>query len=119
MRSDARATVAYLLCATLAFLPAGWSQPTRSSADSAPAASDLRTLLQKSYLDLFQLSPELHFTSAQFQQMREELKKGQEYCVGQLKKRASDYDAQLKQVQSQLKKVSAQAGDSVPVQLLS
>ncbi len=44
--------------------------------------------------------------------MREELKKGKEYCVGQFKKRASDYDSWLKQTQSQLKQVSAQANES-------
>ncbi len=44
--------------------------------------------------------------------MREELKKGKEYCVGQFKKRASHYDSRLKQTQSQLKQVSARANES-------
>ncbi len=112
MRFDHRAAAACLLSAALVFLPSGWSQPTEAPRVSVPASDDLHNLLQKSYLELFALSPKLEFSKAQIEQMREELKKGKEYCVGQFKQRASGYDSQLKQTQSQLKQVSAQANES-------
>lgn len=112
MRFDSRAMVACLLSAGLIFLPIAWSQPNELSRTAVPASGDLHAYLQKSYLELFQLSPKLEFTATQFERMREELKKGQEYCVAQYKKRASDYETKLKQAQSQLKQVSAHADES-------
>jgi len=94
------------------FTPVYWSQPNERPSPPPPVSRQLQSYLQKSYLELFQLTREPTFTAAEIAEMREALKKGRELCVKRYKQRASDYDSQLKQAQAQLKQISERGENS-------
>lgn len=101
--------VAVLLCELLVLLPA-----TAGQAQQAPQASPqpaektaLRQYLQKSYLELFELTPMPSFTAAEIQAQREALKKGENFCVKGFKDRAKAYQNQIEAVRTNLKKTTA------------
>ena len=111
MRWTARACLSLILCEMLVFLPAcrkraqvGAPPPARP-----PELSGLQAELQKPYLELFEIAPNLRYSKGQIDAMRNYLKKGQEYCVDQFKGHAEKYKAELAQVQSDLK----QRGSSI------
>ena len=112
MRFSARALMACLLSVALNLTPVCWSQRDERPSPPPPASRQLQAYLQKCYLELFQLARERLFTAAEIAEMREALKRGRELCVKHYKQRISDYDSQLKQAQSQLKKISDRGEDS-------
>lgn len=63
--------------------------------------------LQKSYLTLFRISPSLHFTSDQINQMQDLLQKQQSECVGAMKHEQDKYKAEISHLESHLQKVTA------------
>lgn len=72
----------------------------------------LQNELQKSYLELFQISPTLEYSPEQIRKMREYLNSAQDYCVGQFKKATKQYDTQIQQAQTELKRVNVKADSS-------
>ena len=96
-----------LLCCELVLLPIlGCTEhlvapkPPRAPSLFRPLETDL----QRSYLDLFRISPELHYTSEQINQVHDYLKHVEDYCVAQYKKKADEYQSRLEQEQGSLKK---------------
>ena len=117
MRFDGKAILAFLLSEALVIpLSAGaraaGTYPAENRASAPSTSTDIRSYLKKSYAELFEIARERMFSEAEINQMRQALKNGREYCVKQFKQRAAEYDAQLKQSQSQLKQVSETSGDS-------
>ena len=111
MRLTARACLSLILCEILVILPACRK---RAQIGAPPPArpqelSDLQQELQKPYLELFEISPNLRYSKSQIDSMREYLQKGEQYCVDQFKGHAEKYDAELKQIQADLK----QRGSSI------
>ena len=106
-----RRIVALSLCGTMI----GFSVPPsngQSSSGDNPAPSDLRGYLQKSYLDLFELAPELSFSANEIAKQRGALERGKDSCVSRFKTHVKAYDKQIDKAQSDLKKTSAQLSKS-------
>ncbi|MFB3904192.1 MAG: M48 family metalloprotease [Acidobacteriota bacterium] len=94
------------ICGLLAFystLPPAAAAPATVSNASATLQS-LESDLQKSYLELFELSPDLHFTPAQIQEARRRLREGRENCVERYKKEAEQDKLQKQKAEQDLKK---------------
>jgi Peptidase family M48 len=111
MRLTARACLSLILCEILVFLPACRK---RAQIGAPPPArpqelSGLQKELQKPYIELFEISPNLRYSKGQIDSMREYLQKGEQYCVDQFKGHADKYQAELKQIQTDLK----QRGSSI------
>ena len=105
MRWTAKACLSLILCEMLVFLPAcrkraqvGAPPPARPEELSA-----LQAELQKPYLELFEISPNLRYSKGQIDSMRDYLQKGEQYCVDQFKGHAEKYMSELDQVQKDLK----------------
>jgi len=78
----------------------------------APAVFEpLREDLLKSYLDLFRLAPTLEYSQPRIDKMRQYLKEGEDYCVGRYKSKSGQYDSELQQLQSHLKRETAKLGE--------
>ncbi len=58
--------------------------------------------LQKSYLDLFALAPEVHYSPDQIEKMRAYLHDAQSYCVSELKAKSDAYKSEIKQDENSL-----------------
>jgi Peptidase family M48 len=111
MRWTAKACLSLILCEILVFLPACRK---RAQVGAPPPArpqeiSGLQQELQKPYLELFEISPNLRYSKQQTDSMRDYLQKGEEYCVDQFKGHAEKYKSELEQVQKDLK----QRGSSI------
>lgn len=111
MRWTTKACLSLILCEMLVFLPACRK---RAQVGAPPPArpqqlSGLQQELQKSYLELFEISPNLRYSKQQIESMRDYLQKGEQYCVDQFKGHAEKYQEELSQVQKQLK----QRGSSI------
>ena len=111
MRWTAKACLSLILCEMLVLLPACRK---RAQVGAPPPArpqelSGLQKELQKSYLELFEISPNLRYSNQQIDSMRDYLQKGEEYCVDQFKGHAEKYKSELQQVQQDLK----QRGSSI------
>ena len=112
MRRTAKACLSLILCEALVFLP---SCRKRAPVGAPPPArpeeiSGLQAELQKPYLELFEISPNLRYSKKQIDSMREYLQKGEQYCLDQFKGHAEKYSAEIAQVQKELK----QRGSAVP-----
>jgi Zn-dependent protease with chaperone function len=98
-----RRAVALVLCGILAMLPI-----STSSAQSPPLVSaqteSLRSYLQKSYLELFELAPSLFFTRNEIQKQRESFSKGEEACVNRFTDHVKRYEKQIETARADLKK---------------
>jgi len=105
MRWTAKACLSLVLCELLIYLPACRSRtPVGAPPPARPEeTSALQKDLQKSYLELFEISPQLRYSPAQISAMREYLEKGEEYCVDQFKGHAQKYRSELSQTQRELK----------------
>ncbi len=68
--------------------------------------------LQKSYLELFRISPSLEYTDAQISEMRDYLNNAQDYCVGEFNKKVDNYDSQLQKDRDELKAQAATISES-------
>jgi hypothetical protein len=114
MRSNLRAIISIVVCETL--ILSSVSCGHRTVAPQAPVAAavfnPLQEYLQKSYLELFQLAPTLEFSKSQIEEMRKYLNESKDYCVGQFKSRSDQYDKQLEQAQSDLKRQTAKLSES-------
>ncbi len=111
--------VAAVLCELLVFLPAVNAQaqeaPGASSAKTEATAktnAPLREYLQKSYLDLFELTSRPSFSAAEIQTQREALKKGKEICVKGFKGHAKNYQKQIDAARRDLKKNTVKISES-------
>jgi Zn-dependent protease with chaperone function len=102
----ARLVILPLLISQLVLLPTGEARPAAARPQPAPLASKLASYLRMSYLELFELSPKLHFTSAEIEAERNALERGQNSCVDRFKNRSDRYEKQLDRAQSDLKKAS-------------
>ena len=105
MRWTAKACLSLILCEVLVFLP---SCSKRTPVGAPPPArpqeiSSLQKELQKSYLELFEISPNLRYSKNQIDSTRE-------YCVDQFKGHVEKYSAEIAQVQQELK----QGGSGIP-----
>ncbi|HYY72780.1 MAG TPA: M48 family metalloprotease, partial [Candidatus Bathyarchaeia archaeon] len=67
--------------------------------------------LQKPYLDLFREAPELEYSPAQIQQMRDYVNEAKDYCVTQFKQRHNQLHAQMEQAQKDLKENTSHLSD--------
>ena len=107
MKSITRSGIAVFLCELLVLLPAiqgGGRQ--QSAAAQVPGANSLRSYLQKSYLELFELAPKLEFSANEIQNQRREFEKGEKLCVDRFKNHAKQYGKQIEAAQKDLKKKS-------------
>ena len=123
MRETLRRALAIILCEFLILLPATGVSP-RAQTQPVPLASvpaapvpeakeqSLRGDLQKSYEDLFQLSPSLHFTSAEIEAQRKALKTGEDRCVNRFKDQEKQYGKQIDAERKELKSKSARLTDA-------
>lgn len=101
-----RTCLALILAEVLLLAPAG----TCFAARFPKTPSNLVKLnheLQKSYLKLFRISPSLHFTSHQIQQMQNLLEKQKSECKGAMKQNAKRYESEISHYESHLQKVTA------------
>lgn len=107
MKRLLRRAIALVLCATMS----GFSLPTSSAQSSQNESANtlpLRDYLQKSYLELFEIAPQLSFSSTEIAKQREVFQKAKDSCVDRFKDRVKSYDKQLDKERSELKKSTAQ-----------
>ena len=98
-----RRGVALCLCELMVLLPVSqsWAQ---TAATPQPQPESLRSYLQKSYLELFELAPSLHFNAQEIRKQREAFAKGDESCVNRFKDHVKRYQKQLDAAREDLKK---------------
>jgi beta-barrel assembly-enhancing protease len=109
MKDLIRKSVAILLCPVLGLLPIlaegviyAQQVPVR------PVLTlTLRDYLQKSYLELFELSPKLEFSAGEIEAQRNALKSGKDICVGRFKEHSKQYGSQIDAARKDLKKDTA------------
>jgi hypothetical protein len=109
MKNLIRQFVAILLCPVLGLLPIlgeGVAYAQRSPIRSAQTLM-LREYLQKSYLELFELSPKLEFSAGEIESQRSALKSGKDICVGRFKEHSKQYGSQIDAARKDLKKDTA------------
>jgi Peptidase family M48 len=106
-----RLVVLPLLISQLILLPVFGARPAAAAVQPPLPPPTLRDYLRMSYLKLFELSPELHFTAAEIEAERKALVRSQDSCVERFKRRVEQYDKQLDRAQSELKKASAKLSE--------
>ena len=109
MRNLLRKTVAILLCPLLALLPF-LSEGLAYARPAPPRPAEtlaLRDYLQKSYLELFELAPQLEFSAATIEAQRNALKSGKDICVERFKTDSKQYASQIDAARKDLKKNTA------------
>lgn len=111
MRLNIRTLIVILLFELLILMPACSNTPQIGSPAPPPpqGLEPLSKEIRKPYLELFKTSPDFQFTPAEFNQMRQYLQKGEDYCVGQFKAHAKEYKSQIEAAKSQLKPRNADA----------
>lgn len=98
--------IVYQSCAALQTLqtPGATTVPAGvQPKDSTP----LRVLLQKSYVELFDMAPTLDFSTAEIAAQRKTLGKGKDFCVARFKDHTKQYGKQIDTAQKDLKKKTA------------
>jgi Zn-dependent protease with chaperone function len=110
-----RRILASTLCVQLTFLGVAFegcaarqvaqaTGPSGFSTGAGPKESTaLRELLQKPYVELFDLAPTLEFTANDIQSQRKALEKGEDFCVARFKDHAKQYAKQIDAAQKDLK----------------
>ena len=106
MKQLLRRTIALVLCGTTSGFSLPWSSAQSSETESANSMT-LRQNLQTSYLELFEIAPQLSFSSTEIAKQREAFQKAKDSCVDRFKSRVKGYDKQLDKERSELKKSSA------------
>lgn len=91
-------------------------RPPASSPPTQPPAkvvspTELRSLLQKSYVELFDLAPILTFSATEITTQRSTLGKGKDFCVSRFKEHGKQYGKQIDAAQKDLKKKTASLTD--------
>lgn len=92
-----RKCTAAFLCASL--LPA----PSQSTSNAQSTRVSLHDHLQRSYEDLFDLSPSLTFTTAEIEIERQALKRSEDTCRGRFKQHSKNYRVQIEDARKELK----------------
>jgi hypothetical protein len=72
----------------------------------------LRQDVQKSYLELFRISPKLEYSQEQIDEMHKYLDGAKDYCVNQFKRKEDQYGNNLTQAMDDLKRDSAKLTDA-------
>ncbi len=106
MKQLLRRALALMLCGTML----GFSIPVSSAQSATPESANalpLRDYLQKSYSELFELAPQLSFSSTEIAKQRETFQKARDSCVDRFKDRVKGYDKDLDKERSELKKTTA------------
>jgi len=105
--------LAIMLCELLVVLPATSGPPKpETRRDTARQTLTLRDYLQKSYVELFHLAPELQFSTAQIEAEQRTLNQGKSMCVSRFKERAKDYQRQLEAAETRLKETTNRLSDA-------
>lgn len=80
------------------------SEGREFSSDTKPEEpAPLRQLLQKPYVELFDLAPTMEFTAQDIESQRRALEKGKDFCVARFKEHAKQYGKQIEAAQKNLK----------------
>lgn len=114
MRYKLRAVISILLCEALvlsSFSHGGPHPATQSSLNPA-VFKPLNEALQKSYLELFEVSPTLEFNQKQIEEMRRYLKEAEKQCVKEFKERAKQHDKELERTQAELRRDSSKLSEA-------
>lgn len=99
-----RKNVALLLIILLGALPSAplnAQDPITPSKDTSQLK--LHDYLQKSYAELFEAAPSLHFSTDEIERERQSLKGGEQVCRNRFKQTASTYGKQLEATRKELK----------------
>lgn len=117
MKEFVQKLTAIVVCELMLFLPVSGvaAQQAATGAPNAQAQTGqqapLRSYLQKSYLELFELAPKLGFSSSEIGAQRAALQGGKKVCVNRFKTHAKQYGQQLDSAQKSLKAKSATLSD--------
>lgn len=96
------------LLIVLPVIPVGASPRAQSKPSDLDSANiSLRGYLDKSYVELFAVAPQLHFTAAEVKTQRAALAAGKKACVKRFQNHAKNSDQQIRAVQKQLKQSGA------------
>lgn len=112
MRQALRQGLTVILCELLVLLPAIGSQPRSQAQPPQAQEKSLRSDLQKSYDQLFQLAPSLHYTAAEIEAQQKALKEGEDRCVRRFKDQSKQYGKQISAEQKELKATSSKLTDA-------
>ncbi len=109
MKANLRSFFALTLSALLIVFTTNCGRPA-AVAPTVPLKTNtfqsLQSDLQKSYLELFRVSPSLEYTPEQIKEMSDYLNKAQDFCTGEFKKKSDQYQSEIKQAQDKLNKNS-------------
>lgn len=112
MKEFIRKMTALVLCEMLMLWPAMGARQQQDPVASSPVqAATLRSYLQKSYMELFELAPKSEFSSTEIANQRAALEGGRKVCVNRFKDRTKRYQQQLDTEQKNLKARTAKLGD--------
>ena len=103
MNKVLRQTTAIVGIGLLWFLPATQVLAESQADKSAQPPAALRDVLQKSYPDLFETAPGLHVDSADVQNLRDTLERGEKACRRTFRGHADAYGKQLEKARKSLK----------------
>jgi Zn-dependent protease with chaperone function len=88
----------------------------RTQEQSTPAplvpTTTLRGHLQEHYVELFDLAPKLHYSTAEITKQRAILGKGKDICVSRFKEHAKQYGKQIDETQKNLKETTTKLNDA-------
>ncbi|HYL62678.1 MAG TPA: M48 family metalloprotease [Candidatus Methylomirabilis sp.] len=115
MKETLRRILAGCLCVQISFLGMTFEGCASRQVTATPVPSEfttsagskellpLRQLLQKQYVELFDLAPMQEFTAAEIETQRKALQTGENFCVGRFKDHAKQYAKQIESAQKDLK----------------
>jgi len=86
--------------------------PAQTSKTSSDTLAELRTYIQKPYVELFELAPHLEFSAADIERERKALNSGKDFCAKRFKAHASAYSKQIDTTRADLKKNTATMKDA-------
>ena len=78
--------------------------PNQSPGPTSSEQTQLRTLLHKSYVELFDLAPTVSYAASELQAQRKTLDGGKKFCVSRFKEHGKQYGKQIATEQKDLKK---------------
>ncbi|MGB8472848.1 MAG: M48 family metalloprotease [Candidatus Acidiferrum sp.] len=119
-----RRCLVFLLSSQIGFLGLTVDASAARQASQAPSSAGSRQavpssaptplsgLLQKSYAELFDLSPTLKFTPGEIEEQRKTLGKGKNFCAGRFKDHAKQYTKKIDTAQKDLKNKTATLTDA-------
>ncbi|MFI5059514.1 MAG: M48 family metalloprotease [Candidatus Acidiferrales bacterium] len=113
MRDTFRSVLAIVLSELMILLPA---MQARGQEQSTPApavpTTTLRGHLQEHYVELFELAPTFHYSTAEIEKQRVTFAKGQNICVSRFKDHAKKYGKQIEETQNNLKETTNKVNDA-------